>query len=360
MTPGAHQSRRWLLRISNRVDAASPSRFMSCAASRSLSSETKHAPVEEHRPLAHVRSAISAGPLPYERGWAWQHVLLNRRLNYIRTQQQQQMNGAEEIAADMGTADTSSQHDNDWLLMFEHEPVYTLGRGASEEHLTFLNKEPDGGAEKRRRLSRKYRGEDASRLNVDRSKRTSREMSVEEEVDRVVTDQSSGGGATPVYAPNGLPIYRIERGGEVTYHGPGQLVVYPLLNLKNPSYRQDLHWYLRQIEEVIIRTLAEFGVQSKRDEINTGVWVGREKIAAVGVSSSRWITTHGLAINVNPNLEHFDKDIITPCGIEERGVTSIADVLGTESPKVDEVADVALKCFGDVFGIKLADKTPII
>mmetsp|Transcript_15844 Transcript_15844/g.25694 ORF Transcript_15844/g.25694 Transcript_15844/m.25694 type:complete len:137 (+) Transcript_15844:626-1036(+) len=135
--------------------------------------------------------------------------------------------------------------------------------------------------------------------------------------------------------------------------------MYPLLNLKNPAYKQDLHWYLRQIEEVIIQTLLEFDIQSNRDEINTGVWVGQNKIAAVGVSSSRWITTHGLAINVSPNLDHFDKDIITPCGIEGRGVTSIACVLGSACPTVEEVADVALKCFGGVFGVDLASRDSI-
>lgn len=254
---------------------------------------------------------------------------------------------------------TEDIHDNDWLLLFEHEPVYTLGRGATEEHLTFLRKESDGGAEMRKRLSRKYRGEDASRLMaVNRSNHnnnTSKILSVEEEVENL-TNQIRGA-ATPVCAPNGSPIYRIERGGEVTYHGPGQLVIYPLLDLKRPAYEQDLHWYLRQIEEVIIQTLAEFDIRSNRDDINTGVWVDKNKIAAVGVSSSRWITTHGLAINVKPNLDHFDKDIITPCGIEGRGVTSIANVLGaSECPTVEEVAEVALRCFGDVFGVELLSR----
>ncbi|KAL7525522.1 hypothetical protein ACHAXR_003296, partial [Thalassiosira sp. AJA248-18] len=309
----------------------------------------------EKKHVAHVRSALSAGPMPYERGWAWQHVLLNRRLNHMRMQQRrlaQQRDGIAPDDNDVKEDAIKSMHDNDWLLLFEHEPVYTLGRGASEDHLTFLNKEPDGGAENRRRLSRKYRGVDASRLNIDRSNPTLQFTSVESEVDHL--SNQSIGVTSPVYAPNGSPIYRIERGGEVTYHGPGQLVVYPLLNLKHPAYQEDLHWYLRQIEEVIIQTLAEFDITSNRDDINTGVWCGQNKIAAVGVSSSRWITTHGLAINVNPDLDHFDKDIITPCGIEERGVTSIADVLGAECPTVAEVAEVALKRFSDVFRINLA------
>lgn len=304
---------------------------------------------------AHVRSALSRGPLPYERGWAWQHVLLTRRLEHLRTAQRTGgEGGAEQPNA------TAGDDDRDWVLLFEHDPVYTLGRGASEDHLTFLDGEPDGGGEKRRRLGRTYRGEDASRLNVDASKkRASRRTarSAEEEVDRILSNRR--GTVPPVLAPNGAPVYRIERGGEVTYHGPGQLVVYPLLNLRHPAFRQDLHWYLRQIEEVIIRTLAEFDITSNRDDINTGVWVGQSKIAAVGVSSARWITTHGLAINVDPDLDHFDEEIMTPCGIEGRGVTSISEVLGSGCPTVGDVGDVALKHFSDVFNVVLETNQPI-
>mmetsp|Transcript_22849 Transcript_22849/g.55085 ORF Transcript_22849/g.55085 Transcript_22849/m.55085 type:complete len:395 (+) Transcript_22849:193-1377(+) len=332
-----------------------------------------------NRNVARVKSALSAGPLPYERGWAWQHVLLNRQLGHMRRMQrlveQQQnddgtsSNNRSDESVTLIDSDANC-NDTDWLLLFEHKPVYTLGRGASEDHLTFLDNEPDKekAQEQRRRLGRKYRGEDASRLTIDRQseRKMSQTMTVEEEVDHISNQSVSGATSfPPVYAPNGSPIYRIERGGEVTYHGPGQLVMYPLLDLRRPAYERDLHWYLRQIEEVIIRTLSEFDIRSDRDAINTGVWAGRNKIAAVGVSSSRWITTHGLAINVHPNLDHFDKDIITPCGIEERGVTSIAELLGSEDggdnncPTVKEVGDVCLKCFGDVFGVELVDHDPI-
>ena len=186
-------------------------------------------------------------------------------------------------------------------------------------------------------------------------------VSVEDDVNNMLSTGSIQ--TNPVYAPNGAPIYRIERGGEVTYHGPGQLVLYPLLNLRHSAFKQDLHWYLRNIEEVVIQTLNEFGIDSNRDSINTGVWVGQNKIAAVGVSSSRWITTHGCAINVSPNLDHFDKEIITPCGIEERGVTCINNVLREagegKCPSVKEVADVAVKCFGEVFGVDVEEGDPI-
>lgn len=309
-----------------------------------------------------VRSALSAGPVPYEKGWAWQHVLLNRRLNYMRMQQQQKLETA---------SDGNIEHDKDWILMFEHQPVYTLGRGATEEYLTFLNNEPDGGLEKRKRLGRKYRGEDASRLNIDRFQQHTTDTTATTEQDEVkeLSNQSTRK-SRPVLAPNGSPIYRIERGGDVTYHGPGQLVMYPLLNLKHPNYKQDLHWYLRQIEEVIIQTLLHYDIKSNRDDINTGVWVGQNKIAAVGVSATKWITTHGLALNVSPNLEHFDKDIITPCGIEGRGVTSISEVLrggasfssspsSDHSPSLNEVADVALTCFGEVFDVDVTEGCPI-
>mmetsp|Transcript_5338 Transcript_5338/g.11711 ORF Transcript_5338/g.11711 Transcript_5338/m.11711 type:complete len:277 (-) Transcript_5338:8-838(-) len=275
----------------------------------------------------------------------------------MRTMQQQTLNETNDGIGDTNAEENAIDGDNnDLILLFEHEPVYTLGRGASEDHLTFLNAESDGGAEKRRRLGRKYRGKDASRLNIDQSYRATLQqtLSAEREVDHLCNQRT-----TPVYAPNGSPIYRIERGGEVTYHGPGQLVMYPLLNLKHPAFEQDLHWYLRQIEEVIIQTLSEFNIQSNRDKINTGVWVGQDKIAAVGVSSARWITTHGLAINVNPNLDHFDKDIMTPCGIEGRGVTSLANILGTKCPTVEEVGEVALRHFSDVFRVDLANTRPI-
>jgi len=161
-----------------------------------------------------------------------------------------------------------------------------------------------------------------------------------------------------VFAPNGAPIYRIERGGEVTFHGPKQLVVYPLLDLRQEPYEQDLHWYLNCVEDIIIQTLKEYDIEGVRDKINTGVWVNEKKIAAVGISCSRWITTHGFALNVDPNLEYFDTSLIVPCGIEGREVTSIAKVLKERGPtdqvkvpSVNEVSKTVIRCFEQTFGV---------
>ena len=149
----------------------------------------------------------------------------------------------------------------------------------------------------------------------------------------------------------------------VTFHGPSQLVVYPMLDLKDGgrsgAYQADLHWYLRMIEEVIIQTLKHYGIDGNRDEINTGVWVGKNKIAAVGISSSRWITTHGFALNVDPDLSYFDTSVILPCGIEGRGVTSMGEVLRARNDEtrrilcVTEVAAVVTKTMEKVFGVTI-------
>jgi lipoyl(octanoyl) transferase len=229
--------------------------------------------------------------------------------------------------------------------------VYTLGRGADENHLTFLQKEENSAI--REKLSRKNRGEGSARLSVDRRLL---EDDLLQRSDQEAVDILSRI-ASPVTAPRDVPIFRIERGGEVTFHGPGQLVVYPLLDLQREPYKQDLHWYLRMVEEVIILTLQHYNINGVRDEINTGVWVGENKVAAVGVSSSRWITTHGFALNVSPDLSYFDTSVILPCGIDGRGVTSIAEVMkgrGDKTvPNVEDVATVVLQSIQDVFGIEI-------
>ncbi|MBE2217052.1 MAG: lipoyl(octanoyl) transferase LipB [Ignavibacteria bacterium] len=146
-------------------------------------------------------------------------------------------------------------------------------------------------------------------------------------------------------AAKGISYYEIDRGGDITYHGPGQLVVYPIINLNN--YYKDTHRYLRDLEEVVIKTLAELGITSTRDEEFTGVWVGEEKICAIGIKVSRWITMHGIAFNVNTELEYFNK--IIPCGIFHKGVTSIKKELNKEAD-MNEVKKIILKNFEAVFG----------
>jgi lipoyl(octanoyl) transferase len=176
----------------------------------------------------------------------------------------------------------------DTLLLTEHDHVYTIGKTGDENHLL---------ADQAELLSR------------------------------------------------GVSVYHNDRGGDITYHGPGQLVGYPILDLNN--HYLDLHRYLRDLEEVIIGTLREFGISSQRDSGYTGVWVGTEKICAIGVKTSRWVTMHGFALNVNTDLSFFAR--IIPCGIFEKGVTSMAQILGG-AVDGEVVATIVTKEFGRVFG----------
>ena len=161
----------------------------------------------------------------------------------------------------------SGRVDHDLLLLVEHEPVFTLGRGTQSSSL------PLAPAELVRR---------------------------------------------------GIPVVEIERGGDVTWHGPGQLVGYPILDLA--GHRQDLHWYLRTLEEALIGALATLGLPASREAGRTGVWIRGRKIASIGVHVRRWVTFHGFALNVQPDLRDFD--LIVPCGIEGVDMTSIARELG--------------------------------
>lgn len=158
-----------------------------------------------------------------------------------------------------------NQNCSDALIILQHPPVFTLGTGSSEEYMNF------------------------------------------EIID----------------AP--YDVYRTERGGEVTYHGPGQLVMYPIINLRN--HKMDLHWYLRALEEVVIRVLSTtFSIKASRLEGFTGVWVGDQKLAAIGIRVSQWIAYHGLALNVTTDLTPFQ--LIVPCGIRNRKIGSIKGILG--------------------------------
>ena len=151
-------------------------------------------------------------------------------------------------------------------------------------------------------------------------------------------------------------FYKTNRGGDITYHGPGQMIAYPVLDLE--AFRTDLGWYMRSLEETVIRTIAAFGLEGMRLEGSTGVWLDADqpasarKICAMGVRCSRWITIHGLALNVNTDLSYFGH--IVPCGIVDKGVTSMAKELGTT---VDEAAvkQEFLKQFELIFGAEITD-----
>lgn len=146
----------------------------------------------------------------------------------------------------------------------------------------------------------------------------------------------------------GVEVFETGRGGDVTYHGPGQLVGYPIIDLK-PD-RCDVHQYVRDIEEVMIRAAASFGVTAGRLPGLTGAWVGDEKLAAIGVRISKWVTSHGFAFNVNTALDHFD--FIVPCGITGKGVTSLQKLLGRQVGMA-EVEDAIEAAFRHVFEVEV-------
>jgi len=147
-------------------------------------------------------------------------------------------------------------------------------------------------------------------------------------------------------ATRSIEVHEAGRGGDVTYHGPGQIVGYPIIDL-NP-HRRDVHRYVRDLETVLIRTAGDYGISAHRVDGLTGVWVGDEKLAAIGVRIARWVTSHGFALNVNTYLDHFD--LIVPCGIADRGVTSMARLLG-RSLDTAEVANRIIEQFTDVFDL---------
>jgi lipoyl(octanoyl) transferase len=179
----------------------------------------------------------------------------------------------------------------DTLILVEHSHVYTLGRNAKREHLL-------ASCERLQAL--------------------------------------------------GVNVFETDRGGDITYHGPGQLVGYPILDLGR--HRQDLGWYMRSLEEVLIGIAGDFGIRADRLKGATGVWVGDKKLAAMGVHVSRWVTSHGFALNVNTDLDYFKW--IIPCGLRDKGVTSLQQMLG-KPVEMEAVIEQVIEHFGKVFGLEM-------
>jgi lipoyl(octanoyl) transferase len=150
----------------------------------------------------------------------------------------------------------------------------------------------------------------------------------------------------------GIEVIEIDRGGDFTFHGPGQIVAYPILDLT--QFQKDVHWYLRNLEEVIIRTLKLFSISSSRIKGLTGVWIEDKKICAIGVKVTRWVTMHGFALNVSTNLDYFDH--IIPCGINDKGVTSIFQEVGNNVSTKD-VINTLYSEFAEIFGAILVGQT---
>jgi lipoyl(octanoyl) transferase len=198
-----------------------------------------------------------------------------------------------ETAETLVAEDDTTHH----LLFVEHPPVYTLGKSGKIEHVLISDEERE---------------------------------------------------------KNQLGFFRINRGGDITFHGPGQIVGYPILDLE--KFFTDIGRYMRNLEEVVIRTLSDYGLKGDRSAGETGVWLdpgvkGKErKICAIGIRCSRWITMHGFAFNVNTNLDYFNN--IVPCGIQDKQVTSLQKELGRELP-MEEVKEKVKKYFEDVFDAKL-------
>jgi len=152
-------------------------------------------------------------------------------------------------------------------------------------------------------------------------------------------------------AERGVRFYETTRGGDITYHGPGQIVGYPIVHLGEG--RRDIRKYVESIEEVLVRTAADFGVSARRWEINRGIWVGADKLAAIGVRVARWVTSHGFAFNVSTDMSHYQ--LITPCGLQGVGVTSLQRLLG-EAPEIDTVRSSIVRHFAHVFEREMVER----
>ena len=194
-------------------------------------------------------------------------------------------NDAWELQKKLQSQRISGQID-DQLLLVEHFPVYTLGKNTPKEHL--LTKESDN-----------------------------------------------------------ISIIQTDRGGDITFHGPGQLVGYPILDLN--QYRRSITWYMRELEQLIIDVLKEYDISAERKKGLTGTWVKDKKIAALGVRISKWVTMHGFSLNINPDLKYYQG--IIPCGITDYGVTSMSDLLGDDVPGMSEIKETLVQHFIAKFSV---------
>ena len=195
-----------------------------------------------------------------------------------------------ELQRRLARARISGEISEDLLLLVEHPPVVTLGRSAKDAHLLV---------------------------------------------------------SAETLRTRGVELFEVERGGDVTFHGPGQLVGYPIIDLKR--HRKDLHWYLRQVEQALIDALGEAGISADRNPGLTGVWTGGRKIASIGVHARDWVTWHGFALNVTTDLTYFD--LMVPCGIQAVTMTSVAQELADHAPSPDAVANAVVRAFGLVFSL---------
>ena len=349
-----------------------------------------------------LSSSSVSKPMCYTRGWAWQTVLLQERLRHKQLHQQQQVDDRRTEPSDHH----QHEHGGDSILFMEHEPVYTLGRGADESHIQDLlrrrtppqfphdttttnnntilllqqQQQQEHIEQCRQRLSRTNHDRHNSSSRLIMESNTYRDflgrVNMDDDPNDTTTllqkvdwlcqhhvpknpvrlpvpmmihpdhDKSRKGtshhetGRSPSIM---IPIYRVERGGQVTYHGPGQLIMYPLWDLT--FWKKDLRWFVHQMEQVVIDATRELlltpepdGVIVGRDATHTGVWVTttttttnghhrpkittkKRKIAAIGISASRWITSHGICYNIHPNLQHYDA--IVPCGIPSHHPTAV-------------------------------------
>lgn len=238
------------------------------------------------------------GVMEYQAAWNYQESLLQENIKR-KSEVRSQMPGV--AVSDSGTPSpvtaTGTQH---YLLFVEHPPVYTLGKSGNKENV-------------------------------------------------LMSDEA--------LKANAISFFHTNRGGDITFHGPGQLVGYPILDLE--KFYSDIGRYLRNIEEVIILTMAEYGLKGERSPGETGVWIdpeikGRErKICAIGVRSSRWVTMHGFAFNVNTNLSYFNN--IIPCGIADKQVTSLEKEIG-HTIVMQEVKEKVKRNFEKVFEVRITDQ----